>query len=81
MRLLLANREVPERTNESRQADMANCHEMELGQVYVCEDCGLQLKVVSECEECGADTCGCTAHCTFECCGEPLKLKEEEEAC
>jgi hypothetical protein len=78
LRLRLANREVPERTNESRQADMANCHGMELGQVYVCEDCGLQLKVVSECEECGADTCGCTAPCTFECCGEPLKLKEED---
>ena len=40
---------------------MANCHAMELGQVYVCGDCGLQLKVVSECEECGADTCGCAA--------------------
>jgi len=58
---------------------MANCHEMKLGQVYVCEDCGLELEVVKECKECGteADTCGCEAPCTFECCGEPLKLKEE----
>jgi hypothetical protein len=40
---------------------MANCHEIELGQDYVREECGLQLKVVSEGEEYGAGTCGCTA--------------------
>lgn len=57
---------------------MANCHEMKLGQVYACEDCGLELKVTEECQECGAETCGCEAPCTFECCGEPLKLKEEQ---
>jgi hypothetical protein len=56
---------------------MANCHEMQRGQIYVCEGCGLQLEVVGECKECGADTCGCATPCTFECCGEPLKLKEE----
>lgn len=54
---------------------MANCHEMTLGQVYSCIECGLQLEVV---EECGTDTCGCAAPCTFECCGEPLKPKKEE---
>ena len=58
---------------------MTNCHEMKLGQVYVCEECGLELKVVKECEECGtsADECGCEEPCTFSCCGETLKLKEE----
>jgi hypothetical protein len=56
--------------------EMADCHEMKLGETYVCGDCGLELKVVAECEECGAETCGCAAPCTFECCGEPLKLKE-----
>ncbi len=57
---------------------MTNCHEMKLGQVYVCEDCGLELKVVNECKDCGtpADECECPP-CTFVCCGEPLKLKEE----
>lgn len=56
---------------------MTNCHEMELGQVYVCEDCGLALEVVSECEECGTDPdeCECPP-CQFVCCGEPLTLKE-----
>ncbi|HUW95956.1 MAG TPA: hypothetical protein VMW58_09215 [Anaerolineae bacterium] len=44
---------------------MANCHEMQRGQIYVCEGCGLQLKVVGECEEYGPDTRGCTAPRTF----------------
>jgi len=64
--------------HKSSKTAITNCDEMELDQVYLCEECGLQLKVVAECEECGADTCGCTAPCTFECCGEPLKLKEED---
>ena len=47
---------------------MPSCHQMKLGQVYVCEDCGLELKVVKECE--------CTlADCEFKCCGEEMKLK------
>ena len=57
---------------------MPSCHDMKLGQVYVCEGCGLELQVVQECEECGEDAaeCGCVEHCTFACCGEELKLKE-----
>ena len=56
---------------------MPNCHEMELGQVYVCEDCGLELEVVKECVECGEDaaSCECEEHCDFSCCGEEMKLK------
>lgn len=56
---------------------MANCHEMRVGQVYVCEDCGLALRVVGECKECAEEACSCEEPCTFECCGEPLKLKKE----
>ncbi len=56
---------------------MATCHDMQVGQVYVCEGCGLELKVLKECQECDqeAGECECPAPCTFECCGEPLKLK------
>jgi hypothetical protein len=56
---------------------MVSCHEMKLGQVYVCEECGLELQVVKECKDCdtSAEVCECTEHCRFECCGEPLKLK------
>ncbi len=57
---------------------MPSCHDMKLGEVYVCETCGLELKVVKECDECGedADSCACEEHCSFDCCGEEMKLKE-----
>jgi hypothetical protein len=56
----------------------ASCHDMKKGQIYACDDCGLELQVVNECKECGTpeDACGCEAHCTFECCGKPLALKK-----
>jgi hypothetical protein len=56
---------------------MATCHDMQMGQVYTCEACGLELQVIKECDECGTseEECGCEAPCTFECCGETLKLK------
>ena len=55
---------------------MTHCHEMKEGQVYTCETCGLELKVVKECTECGTDanTCDC-GECSFMCCDKPLKLK------
>jgi hypothetical protein len=59
---------------------MTTFHEMRLGQVYVCGDCGLGVKVVKECEEAGMpdEECSGAVHDGFECCGEPLKLKEED---
>jgi hypothetical protein len=56
---------------------MANCDEMKMGQVYTCPGCGLELKVVKECEECGGDspTCTCETDCVISCCGKPLALK------
>ena len=56
---------------------MASCHEMKLGDVYVCEDCGLELKVIKECQECSDEeaACGCVEECKFACCGEEMKKK------
>ncbi|MBN1261817.1 MAG: hypothetical protein JXB35_14160 [Anaerolineae bacterium] len=56
---------------------MVTCHEMKLGQILVCEKCGLELEVIKECDECGADVdaCECSEPCTFSCCGEPLQIK------
>lgn len=56
---------------------MVNCHEMKKDDTLVCEGCGLVLKVVKECEECGTDAseCGC-GPCTFVCCDEELKIKK-----
>lgn len=55
---------------------MLECHDMETGQVYVCEDCGFEMKVVSECGTCcEGEEEGTCATCEFRCCGEELTLK------
>ena len=59
------------------EIEMPSCHDMKLGEVYVCEGCGLELQVIKECDECGEDAaeCSCVEHCSFECCGEEMTLK------
>jgi predicted nucleic acid-binding Zn ribbon protein len=53
---------------------------MKKGQIYYCDDCGLELQVVKECKN--ADTpveeCECCKENdpgTFSCCGMELKKK------
>ena len=67
----------PKQPNTEETPEMPNCHEMKMDQVYVCDGCGLALKVVGECKDCGepAEECKC-GPCTFVCCDEPLKLKQ-----
>jgi hypothetical protein len=53
---------------------------MKKGDVFYCPECGLQLKVIKECEESDtpADECACHAEasaCTFSCCGNDLIKK------
>ncbi|HEY3360987.1 MAG TPA: hypothetical protein VGK06_03945 [Methanosarcina sp.] len=50
-----------------------NCSELKNGQTLVCERCGLEFKVISECVENSCST-GCVGD--IDCCGEPMKLKE-----
>lgn len=59
---------------------MLSCHNMKKGEIYVCEECGLELQVVKECEdaETPAKECGCHPEadpCTFSCCGKDLVKK------
>jgi hypothetical protein len=60
---------------------MPSCNEMKMNEVYVCENCGLELKVVKECSECGmptsssSESCGCAQGCSFDCCGSPMRLQ------
>lgn len=54
---------------------MVGCYDMKKGQVYTCPSCGIELKVIKECTECGEETC-CTDPCDFACCGIPLVLKQ-----
>jgi hypothetical protein len=53
---------------------MTKCHEMKVGETYVCEDCGLELQVVKTCAEQETGACGCLE--PLSCCGKPLALKE-----
>jgi hypothetical protein len=60
---------------------MAGCHDMKVDEIYTCEECGVELKVVKECmhSDLPADQCGCHEEgeeCTFTCCGKPLALKQ-----
>lgn len=60
-----------------KETTMVHCDEMKLGQIYFCEGCGLELKVVNECEEDCGDQAACECGpCEFVCCDAPLKLKE-----
>ncbi len=59
---------------------MLSCHNMKKGEIYVCEECGLELQVVKECKDAGtpAEECGCHPKadpCTFSCCGKDLVKK------
>ena len=57
---------------------MVHCHDMRAGQVYVCEECGLELQVAKNCTENGKHLKGvsCT-RCTFVCCNKDMKLREQ----
>jgi hypothetical protein len=50
-----------------------HCHDMKTGQLFRCEDCGLELKVVNECRDAGKPG-DCDSECKLVCCGKPLVL-------
>jgi len=56
---------------------MAHCHNMKVGEVYACNDCGLELQVIKACKDVDTpeDSCACTP-CQFVCCGAELVKKE-----
>jgi len=59
---------------------MLSCHNMKKGEIYVCEDCGLELQVVKECKDVDTPAEECSCHpkadaCTFSCCGKDLVKK------
>jgi hypothetical protein len=57
---------------------MAGCHDMKVGEVWVCPDCGLELKVVAGCHDAGKPDSDCE-HKTpcLVCCDKPLALKKK----
>lgn len=57
---------------------MVHCHDMKLGQVYFCEECGLELKVAKSCTVDGNHPKGvsCT-RCIHVCCDKDMKLRAQ----
>jgi hypothetical protein len=58
---------------------MPKCHDLKKNDVYICEDCGLELQVVKECR-CDDSTQECACYtepnaCVFSCCGEEMRKK------
>ena len=53
---------------------MANCREMKVGDVFVCEKCGLELRVNKTCKCGGAD--GTNKHSVpLQCCAQEMVKK------
>lgn len=57
---------------------MTRCDDMRQGDVYCCEECGLEVEVLEECthEEDDESEESCSIE-GFVCCGRPLTLKED----
>ncbi|MFA4965120.1 MAG: hypothetical protein WC709_05715 [Thermoleophilia bacterium] len=53
---------------------MATCSEMKVGEVYVCENCNLELQVLGSWSESEEGACACAE--SLSCCGGPLILKK-----
>jgi hypothetical protein len=51
-----------------------SCHELKKGDVLVCEECGLEMKVTKSCH-CGDEEGGACTEGGFTCCGGPMKVK------
>jgi predicted nucleic acid-binding Zn ribbon protein len=53
---------------------MTGCSEMKLGEIYVCQSCGLELQVVKACADQEEGACACTE--AIVCCGQPMVAKK-----
>jgi len=52
---------------------MASCVEMKKGDIYKCETCGLELKVMKSCACVAGEEVSCTAQ--LQCCGKDMIKK------
>jgi hypothetical protein len=53
---------------------MASCSEMKVGEVYVCEDCNLEVQVLRTCADSEEGSCACAE--SLMCCGAQMTLKK-----
>ena len=64
--------QVPMHERE-RGRNQMHCHDMELNQVFRCEECGLELKVTHTCKDAGKAG-DCHSECKLVCCEKELVL-------
>ncbi len=50
------------------------CVDLKVDQVWVCETCGLEIKVVKECDCLRETSKACAPDLCLTCCDKPLKL-------
>lgn len=57
---------------------MARCDEMREGEIYCCEQCGLEIEIIEECDHEDGDEADevCSVD-EFMCCGQPMVQKED----
>ncbi len=60
--------------NNRKEIAMANCREMKVGDVFVCEICGLELRVNKTCR-CGGVDATEKHSVPLKCCGEEMVKK------
>ena len=61
-------------SNKMIGENMMSCHDLKKGEVLVCEECGLELKVTKSCD-CGEEESGACSEGGFSCCGLNMKKK------
>lgn len=55
---------------------MVHCHDMKIGQIYVCRECGLELKVEKNCSADGKHPKGVSCvNCMHVCCDKDMVLR------
>lgn len=55
---------------------MSCCVELRLNQIWVCETCGLEIKIVKECDCLTKGGIVCEPSACLTCCDKQLKLKK-----
>jgi len=55
---------------------MSCCADLKLNQVWVCETCGLEIKIVKECDCLQEGATTCKPDDCLTCCDKPLKIKD-----
>jgi hypothetical protein len=55
---------------------MSCCADLKLNQVWVCETCGLEIKIVKECDCLKEGATTCKPDDCLTCCDKALKIKD-----